>query len=248
MQLKKTQRSIFLLFLIFMLLFSSVACFAVDRLLLTIRSVVEKENRESQVNPAEKADSGSVSSPTSPITELTMPMPSALDKGSGMVYFISTYEPVQVVIEWSDLIPDCIRYQANATDGVYFDFEYNLDAGTFTGNAEGTAYGEEYQIWETWANFDVSEIEGTITRADNGLDYTFSGTGYLSIVAKEEAKCGYQLGDSTVTEMEGSMTVSPVIINGKIRRTGNSWQWSPMMTYSKDTFNFSLLCINCVVE
>lgn len=176
-------------------------------------------------------------------------IPSGFENGVGSVVLNDTYEPVQVSIEHDMFIPTCnIHYQSNAESGVLFSFVYNLDAGTFTGSVYGSTHASEYEIWETWSNFGIEGIEGTITRAENGQDYEFSGKGYLEITLKQQAKCDFQLGDPTVTE-KVEPNSREVNVSGKIWHDGIHWRWSPLIESSdkNDMLSFFLRCINCDV-
>jgi len=178
--------------------------------------------------------------------EIIQELSPGLNSGTGMVYFHSAYEPVQVNIDWDGFIPACVRYQAHAESGVVFAFDYDLDALTFTGSAGGTAHAKE-SIWEAWGKFGVYDIEGTITRAENGRDYEFTGTGTLILEAKEQTKCAANVGDPTVTEKEDSISTT-ADISGKIWDAGDAWRWSPWIYYTDGTLTFSLRCINCDVS
>jgi len=176
-------------------------------------------------------------------------LPPGFDSGVGSVTLNSMYEPVQVSVYNDMLIPGCnMHYQAHAESGVLFSFVYDLEAGTFTGSVNGSAHASEHEIWETWADFYVGGIKGTITRAENGQDYEFSGDGDLEITLKQQAKCDFQLGDPTVTE-KIEKNGRPVNVSGKIWHDGITWRWSPLMEHlvTGDCLEFYLRCINCDV-
>lgn len=173
-------------------------------------------------------------------------IPPGFDSGFGSVNLEGMYEPVVVNINYDEFM--CIYYQAHADSGVSFSFEYDLDAGTFSGNAKGSAHASEYGIWEAWADFIVYDISGTITRAENLRDLEFKGTGSLSALLREQAKCDFQLGDPTVTE-KSEFYVRLVTVSGKIWLDGDHWRWSPTIKNSdeSDPLKFFLRCINCDV-
>lgn len=172
--------------------------------------------------------------------------PPGFDSGLGTVHFFNNYEPVQVNINYDTFIPGCIYYQAYADSGVWFSFDYNLDNGTFSGAADGEAKADEHNVWETYAQFYVSDITGTVSRAENGQDFQFSGTGVLNLTIKENARCNFQLGDATVTTKEEALN-GIAQVSGKIYYDGNHWRWSPLIEYTDGSLSFSLRCINCDV-
>jgi hypothetical protein len=253
MRAKTLQKILLFVFIIFPMLITSLSCrqFAEDVWDL-LGSLVQKENEEERDRDEERryseyaTDVDDMDMPEEVATEIIQELTPGLDSGTGMVYFHSAYEPVQVNIEWENFIPECVRYQAHAESGVVFAFDYDLEALTFTGSAAGTAYAQE-SIWEAWGEFGVYDIEGTITRAENGHDYEFTGTGTLVLEVREQAKCAGNVGDPTITEKEDSISTT-ADISGKIWDAGDAWRWSPLIYYTDGTVSFSLKCINCDVS
>ena len=165
----------------------------------------------------------------------------------GVFIIEDTFDEAFASMEWDGFVPAPdgfgTKWHQAYADSAIFNFEIDLDEGTFTGSAAGDAYATELG-WEAWGVFAVEGITGSVTENPNGSGYIFNGTGTVTLQYRMEAYLNDSTGNSVLVTNEDSAG-GPVIVEGRLYVDYDTWVWSPSIHFTEGPKRFRLTCANC---